>query len=89
MRNGYVTLRVSRKLTKDELGHVAKINDPAQRKLETDRHTLLFIIAVRADTEKAAIKSLKKMLASELVIEKENGLHNKEVSSTKSKGRRV
>jgi len=86
MKNKYVTLRVSRKLTKAEEDHVAKISDPTQQMWEIERHTFLFRMAVRAETEKAAIKSLKKMLASELVIEKDNG---KEVPSTKPKGRRI
>ena len=82
----YVTLRVSRKLTAREEDHIAKIDDPAARKWELERYSMLFKIAVRADSEKEAIRSLKKMLKSELVIEKDNG---KEVSTTKSKGRRI
>ena len=69
----YVTLRVSRKLTKKELAHIAQIDDPVFRKLEQQRHTLLFTISVRADDEKTAIRSVKRMLKSELVIEKDNG----------------
>jgi hypothetical protein len=82
----YVTLRVSRKLTKSELDHIAQMDDPVQRKWETERYTLLFKIAVRADDMKGGIRSLKKMLKSELIIEKDNG---KEVPTTKHKTRRV
>jgi len=82
----YVTLNVRRKMTKKEQDHIAKIEDPAARRWELERYTMLFKIAVRASSEKDAIRSLKKMLKSELVIEKDNG---KEVPPTKRKSRRV
>jgi hypothetical protein len=78
----YVTLRVNRRLTPKEQAHIDQMDDLALKKWEVERYTSLFKIAVRAKDEKSAIKSLKKMLKSELVIEKDNG---KEVPATKHK----
>ena len=88
----YITLRVKRPMSSEELKMIGEIKDTATRIWEIERQSLLFEIAVLAGDKSRAITLLRKMLRSpKLIIESRNGVPKnvQKVPAAKRKKRRL